>query len=162
MNNLKRLPNTDTHNCFACSPKNPSGLKMTFFASDRSVFSQVTIPHHLCGWNNLAHGGVLSTILDEVMSWTAMYLLKNIVMTRSITVEFLKPVYIGQRLKAEGRVLEVKGQHQAVLEAFIYDPEEEICAKAKGNFAIFSSRIARRMEIMDSASIKWFESVINT
>ena len=68
----KRLPNNETHNCFGCSPVNPSGLQMNFFADDSSVYSEVTVPKHLCGWNNLIHGGVLSTILDEIMSWAAI------------------------------------------------------------------------------------------
>ena len=59
------LPNSKTHNCFGCSPINPSGLQMEFYANDSFVFSEVTVPQHLCGWNNLIHGGVLSTILDE-------------------------------------------------------------------------------------------------
>ena len=99
---LKPLPNTDTHNCFACSPINHSGLHMEFFTNDRSVFSWITVPDHLCGWNNLVHGGVLSTILDEIMSWAAIYLLKRVTMTKSMTVDFLKPVYIDHELKAAG------------------------------------------------------------
>jgi uncharacterized protein (TIGR00369 family) len=157
---IKRLPNTDTHNCFACGPKNPSGLHMTFFTNNASVFTWVTVPSHLCGWNNLAHGGVLSTILDEIMSWAAMYLLKGIAMTRSMTVEFLKPVYVGDRLKAEGNVLEVKRQHQALLEGLIYDVNGELHARSTGNFAVFSPRVAQRLGIMDEASIEWFETVM--
>ncbi len=157
---FKQLPNTDTHNCFACSPKNPSGLQMKFFANDQSVFTWMTIPSHLCGWNNLAHGGVLSTILDEVMSWTAMYRLKCIAMTRSMTIEFLKPVYIEYRLKAEGKVLEANRQHEAFVEGSIYDAKGALCARSKGNYAVFSPRIAQRMGIMDKPSIEWFETVI--
>ena len=62
---LKRLPNSGNHNCFGCSPVNPSGLQMKFYANEDKVFSEVTIPDHLCGWSNIAHGGVLTTILDE-------------------------------------------------------------------------------------------------
>ena len=59
-----QLPNRRDHNCFGCSPVNASGLQMTFYANETAVFSKVTVPEHLCGWNNLVHGGVLSTILD--------------------------------------------------------------------------------------------------
>ena len=158
---LKQLPNTDTHNCFACSPQNPSGLKMTFFTNEQEVFTWVTIPPHLCGWNNLAHGGVISTILDEIMSWAGLYLLKRITMTRSMTVEFLKPVYVGDRLKAEGKVLELQRQHDALLEGTIYNAKEEICAKSTGQFAVFSPAIAKRLGIMDGPSIEWFETVMS-
>jgi uncharacterized protein (TIGR00369 family) len=133
---------------------------MKFFANDQSVFTWVTIPPHLCGWNNLAHGGVISTILDEVMSWTAMYLLKCIAMTRSMTIEFLKPVYVGDRIKADGKVIAANRQHEASMEGSIYDAKGALCARSNGNFAVFSPRIAHRMGIMDKPSIEWFETVI--
>ena len=66
----KRLPNTETHNCFGCSPINPSGLQMKFFTDDKTVFARVTVPDHLCGWNNVIHGGVLTTMLDESIPLT--------------------------------------------------------------------------------------------
>ena len=107
----RRLPNSTAHYCFGCSPVNPSGLQMKFSASRDTVFSNVTIPDHLCGWSNIAHGGVLTTILDEIMSWSALHFLKRITMTKSMNIEFIKPVYIQQSLKAEGRVLEKTGKH---------------------------------------------------
>ncbi len=156
----KKLPNTDTHNCFACSPINTSGLKMEFFTDEKTVFTELTVPDHLCGWNNVIHGGILSTILDEVMSWTALYLIKRITMTRTMTIDFLKPVYIGDHLKAEGRIVEVRRQTSAVLEAVIYDPKGEPCAKSSGTLALFSPALAKRMKVMDQASLDWFENVI--
>ena len=52
-----------------------------------------------------SHGGIIATILDEVMSWTAIHLIKSIIVTRTMTVEFLKPVFIGRQLTADARVL---------------------------------------------------------
>jgi len=158
---LRELPNTNTHNCFACSPINPSGLRMKFYTDEESVFSWLSVPTHLCGWNRLVHGGVLSTILDEVMSWTAMYKLKNITVTKAMRIEYLKPVYVGNRLRAEGRVLEILRQRDAELEGFIYNENGEICARATGSFVLFSPAVAKRMGIMDAASLEWFERVIN-
>ena len=155
------LPNRDNHNCFGCSPINPSGLQMKFYTDDSRVFSQLTVPPHLCGWNQLVHGGVLSTILDEIMSWAAIYLLKRITLTRSMTVEFLKPVYINNRLKAEGRLLELKGRHEAVMEGILTNDEETVCARSTGNFAVFSPAVARRLGIADETHLEWFEQIYN-
>lgn len=158
---IKELPNTDTHNCFACSPINPSGLRMKFYADEDSVFSWLSVPNHLCGWNKLVHGGVLSTILDEVMSWTAMYRLKNITVTKTMAVEFLKPVFVGNRLRAEGRMKDVRRQRDAEMEGFIYNENGEVCARSTGSFVLFSPAVAKRMGIMDAASLEWFEKVIS-
>ena len=160
INELKELPNTDTHNCFACSPTNAHGLQMKFYTDEESVFTWLSVPAHLCGWNNLVHGGVLSTILDEIMSWTAMYKLKYITVTRNITVEFLKPVHVGNRLRAQGQVRAVERQKNAEMEGAIYNEDGELCAKGSGTFALIKPNVAKRMEIMDAASLEWFEKVI--
>ena len=91
----KLLPNDRGHRCFGCSPLNPHGLQMTFYTNETSVFSKVKVPEHLCGWNNLVHGGVLTTIMDEIMSWAAIYLLKQIPMTKSPNHE--QPQNLGQK-----------------------------------------------------------------
>jgi uncharacterized protein (TIGR00369 family) len=155
----RRLPNSETHNCFGCSPINPSGLQMKFYTNDSSVFSEVTVPKHLCGWNNLIHGGVLSTILDEIMSWAAIYLLKRITLTKSMTIDFLKPAYIGHPLKVEGKVLELKGRHEAVMEGILSNSDGTICTRSTAHFAIFSPAVARRLGIANEEHLNWFERI---
>ncbi|MCU0559646.1 MAG: PaaI family thioesterase [Desulfobacterales bacterium] len=156
---LKELPRSGNHHCFGCSPANPSGLRMRFFTDERAVYSRVTVPGHLCGWSNIVHGGVLTTILDEIMSWSAIYLLKRIALTRSINVEFIKAVRVGHELRAEGRVTQTNGKYDAETEGVLIDPAGEVCARAGAMFKVFSPAIARRMEIADEASIRWFEAI---
>jgi uncharacterized protein (TIGR00369 family) len=155
----QHLPNSSDHFCFGCSPVNPSGLQMNFFADRDTVFSNVTIPDHLCGWSNIAHGGVLTTILDEIMSWAALHFIKRITMTKSMNIEFIKPVYIRNPLKAEGKVLEITGKHEALMEGILYNDKGDACAKSTANFAIFSPKIAKRLGIADNNSLKFFSNV---
>ncbi|MGD9102910.1 MAG: PaaI family thioesterase [Desulfobacterales bacterium] len=155
----KQLPNNRGHNCFGCSPTNPSGLQMTFWADETSVTSTVTVPQHLCGWNNLVHGGVLSTILDEIMSWATIHLLKQVPMTKSISIDFIKPVYVANPLKVQGRVLDKISRREALMEGSIFNADDECCAKATGTFAIFSPAVAKRLQITDNESLRWFEQV---
>ena len=156
-----QLPNRGDHNCFGCSPANTSGLRMTFYTNKAAVYSKITVPDHLCGWNDLVHGGVLTTIMDEIMSWAAIYLLKRVTMTKSISIDFLKPVYVGNPLRAEGRVLDTKGKHEALMEGCIYNQDEVCCAKATGTFAVFSPAVAKRMSITGSKALEWFEEIFN-
>ena len=153
------LPNSKRHNCFGCSPVNSSGLQMVFYTNDRSVFSQVKVPEHLCGWDNLVHGGVLSTILDEIMSWAAIYLLKRVTLTKSMTIDFIKPVYVDHELKAEGKVLETKSKHEAVMEGILSNSSGTICSRATAKLAIFSPAVARRMGIANEEHLSWFERI---
>ncbi len=155
----QHLPNSSDHYCFGCSPVNPSGLQMNFFADRDKVISNVTIPEHLCGWSNIAHGGVLTTILDEIMSWAALHFIKRITMTKSMNIEFIKPVYIHNPLKAEGKVLEITGKHDALMEGILYNDHGVACAKSTAKFAIFSPKVAKRFGIADDDSLNFFANV---
>ncbi len=149
----KPLPNLENHKCFGCSPTNPSGLQMTFYNKEKSVFSWVTVPDHLCGWHNLAHGGAISAILDEIMGRTALYILNRLIMTKTITVAFLKPIFIGQELQAEGKVLEYKNEREATIEGFIHDNKGVLCARATGTFALFTPETLKKKGFMDDGLI---------
>lgn len=157
--NLKKLPNRSNHNCFACSPINSKGLRMEFYTDEKSVMSWVTVPEHLCGWNQLVHGGVISTMLDEVMSWSAIYLLKKIILTKSITVDFIKPIYINRELFVKGSVVEVKFDRQAIMEGFIYI-ENTLCAASKGTFVLLNPETAKRMGFVDDDVIRGMAPIL--
>ena len=134
---------------------------MKFYTNDSLVFSEVTVPKHLCGWNNLIHGGILSTILDEIMSWAAIYLLKRITLTKSMAIEFLKPVYVEQKLRVEGKVLELIGKHEAVMEGCLSNSDGAICTQSTAKFAIFSPAVAKRLGIANEEHLSWFEQIYN-
>ena len=159
---FKQLPTSDSHNCFGCSPVNSSGLRMNFFTNEEALFSQVTIPDHLCGWNNVVHGGVVSTILDETMGWAAMYLLKRVSLTQTMTVEFIKPVTIGTLMETESTVVELQGRRDAIIEGVLTNAAGEVCATSRGTFKTFSPAVAKRLKIADDNLLEWFHSLFET
>ena len=159
--NLKQLPSSDSHNCFGCSTSNPHGLKMTFFTDEQAVYSEVNIPSHLCGWSNLVHGGVLFTILDEIMSWTAIYLLRRITVTQSMQIEFLKPVPMDSKLYARGGIVSTSGKHDVKTEGEIRTGSGSLCASARADFKAFSPAVARRLGIADQGSLEWFAQALD-
>jgi uncharacterized protein (TIGR00369 family) len=55
------------------------------------------------GWDGIAHGGILCTILDEVMAW-ALVGQDSWGLTARLAVDFKRPVTVGQALRAEGQV----------------------------------------------------------
>jgi acyl-coenzyme A thioesterase PaaI-like protein len=82
-------------------------------------------------------------------------------MTKSMTVHFFKPIYVGNPLKAEGRVLDKKGKHEALIEGRIYNKDDVCCASATATFAVFSPAVAKRLSITDEESLPWFEQIFN-
>jgi len=133
---------------------------MQVFTDDESVFSEVTVPGHLCGWLDIVHGGAISTILDEIMGWGVIYLLRRISLTRSMTVDFIKSVHTGVPLRAVGCVLEQRTKHEAVMESSLHDRSGALCAKATGTFALVSARAAKRLGILDDELLTSFAPLL--
>jgi uncharacterized protein (TIGR00369 family) len=162
LNEFKPLVKTKDTYCFGCSPTNPSGLKMCFFAGENSVVSRLRVPLHLCGWKNIVHGGILATILDETMSWSTIHLLKRIVLTTSITVDYIKPVLAETDILSRGMVLERISEREAVMEGAIFNERNELCVKSKGIFRLFTPEAAKKLKLMSDDILDDFEQFIRT
>jgi uncharacterized protein (TIGR00369 family) len=156
INKLKEIPNSGTHQCFACSPANRSGLKMRLYTDNRYVYSWPSVPAHMGGWNRIVHGGIVCTILDEIMGWAGLFFLKQVTLTRSMTVEFISAVKVQEKLKARAHVVEFDGRRTAKAEAEIFNEKGVRCATAFGSFAVLSPQVARRLGIMTDEDIKTF------
>jgi acyl-coenzyme A thioesterase PaaI-like protein len=157
---LIKLPNYPGNTCFGCGPSNDRGLHMEFYADRQRVLSYLMIPEHLCGWNSIAHGGAVSTILDEIMSWSAIYLARSVILTKSMSVDFLKPVRINDDIMAEGVISRSISEREVEIAGAIYNSSNEICAKSLGLFALFPSDVLHRKGILAEDMIDFLESII--
>jgi acyl-coenzyme A thioesterase PaaI-like protein len=89
--------------CFACGQENPIGLRLQFrFDGDDYVTAFEVRPEYQ-GWAGIVHGGLLATVLDEVMARLLWEKQINAI-TGRLEVRFHKPVRIGERLEIRGRV----------------------------------------------------------
>jgi acyl-coenzyme A thioesterase PaaI-like protein len=93
------------HNCFACGTLNAQGLQLRLHATGDRCWTELVLSDRFEGWEGIAHGGVLSTILDEVMAW-ALVDRDNWGVTARLSVEFRRPVPIGRPIRAEGWVVD--------------------------------------------------------
>ncbi len=147
----------DARDCFACGTDNPAGLHMRFFRKEEKILSCLRVARHHCGWSTILHGGIITTILDETMSWTAHHLLKKLILTKSIHIDFHRPVHVEHDIRCEGRIKDVTTPREAVLEAVIYDASRKPCATGTGTFALLTPALARRLGVIDERVVKNFE-----
>ncbi len=98
------IPKQQGHHCFACGTDNPCGLDLKFYAEGDTVCTDVTLDRYRVGWEGIAHGGIISTLLDEIMSWTIIYFKQVFFVTRKMEVRYLKPVPIEAPLTVKGRL----------------------------------------------------------
>ena len=163
-NGFKLLPPGEYQTCFGCSPKNDSGLHMKFFINENrdSVVSWLSVPDHLCGWSNIVHGGIVSTMLDEAMGWAGLAILKRLVVSRSMSVDFLKPVFIGKEIRVEGKIGSIDSERKATLQGCIYNDNSEICAQSSSIASLFTIESVKKMGVINENMLADLERFLNS
>jgi len=58
--------------CFACGQDNPIGLKLKPVYDGEKVRAEFTPGEYHQGWNNVVHGGILYTLLDEATAYAIL------------------------------------------------------------------------------------------
>jgi acyl-coenzyme A thioesterase PaaI-like protein len=106
------------HNCFGCGRLNVHGLQLELMVDPEGdgVVTRFVPPAHAEGYRGMVHGGIISTVLDEVMAWS-LYRQGIWAVTGQLTTKYRKPVLVGEPtvavgsvLRNRGRVIEVRGE----------------------------------------------------
>lgn len=121
--------------CFACGKDNPISLGLDFqlVAEDRAAAEFVPQDVHQ-GYDNLMHGGLVSTLLDEAMA-QVIYLNNIKAVTAEMRIRFKKPVRIGKKIEITGILSESRGK-LIKTEAYLRDEDENLLAKAEAKFMV--------------------------
>jgi acyl-coenzyme A thioesterase PaaI-like protein len=91
----------DPHHCFACGTLNKSGMGLVLHVEPGRCWTELAVERRFEGWDGIAHGGIIATILDEVMAW-ALVGEDNWGLTARMNVEFKRPVEVDLPIRAEG------------------------------------------------------------
>jgi uncharacterized protein (TIGR00369 family) len=107
-----RIPGSDPgyHNCFACGRDNPRGLHLNPRNENGEAVAEFRPDAALEGYDGVVHGGLVATVLDEVMVWAARFAAGTTAVTGEMTVRYLKPVRTGGRYFVRGKLIENKGR----------------------------------------------------
>lgn len=96
--------------CFGCGVDHPTGLHMTMLAGEGLTVSGVfRVTEHHQGAPGLAHGGVLSSAVDEILG-SLNWLLGGPAVTGRLEVDFRRPVPVGTDLVVLAEVAGVRGR----------------------------------------------------
>jgi uncharacterized protein (TIGR00369 family) len=100
---------TDNDKCFVCGMKNPYGLKLQFtYSPDGSMVETTFIPDEKYqGWKDMVHGGIIVTLLDEIMAKAALKKGFN-VLTGEITAKFKNPAKVNEPLVCKAEIESVE------------------------------------------------------
>ena len=120
--------------CFGCGKENPMGLHLTFEEQGENYITTFTAGPEHQGYDGIMHGGLVSTILDEVMAGS-LYAKGLNAVTAKLEVRFRKPTPIGQQLTIIGKIVGKRGNmYELVGEITL--PDGTITAQGKATVAV--------------------------
>jgi len=122
--------------CFGCGGGNPRGMKLAFEMDESSqrVIGQFRLGPEYQGATGFIHGGIIATVLDEVMSKVSRFSDVRAV-TAELTIEYLLPVRVDEELRVEGFAARREGR-QLYHEGEIRDATGNLLARGRGRFVI--------------------------
>ena len=104
------------------------------------------MPRRFEGWEGTIHGGILCTILDEVMAW-ALVEHDNWGVTARMSIDFRKPVTVGQAIRAEGWITESRRRIQVTAGRIVDSETGAELAVAEATYVAASG--ARKRELKE-------------
>jgi uncharacterized protein (TIGR00369 family) len=132
------------YNCFGCSPNNQLGLQMKFYEDGDYVISNWEPKKHLAGYGNILHGGIQSTILDEIASWVVSVKVKTAGVTATLNVKYKNTVYTDKgELTIRAKLVD-QNKKFATIHAELLNSEGNVCSEAEIKYFIFPLEVAKR------------------
>lgn len=134
-----RNPYTSTgHHCFGCCPTHSIGLKLSFFEDGEYVLAHWKPNPQFTGYKNIIHGGIQSTLMDEVAAWVVYIKAETAGVTSRMDVRYRKPVSTANtELTIRGKLVE-SNRRLAKVEVEILDDTQQVCAEALVEYFLFT------------------------
>lgn len=119
--------------CFGCGLENPIGLHLDNFQVDSgSLTARFRPRREFSGFAGILHGGIIATLLDETMAWSAMLLEGTFVVTANLDLKYRKPAPADAEYRVNATVIEKRGRRLRIrAEALV---EATVIAQAAGLF----------------------------
>jgi uncharacterized protein (TIGR00369 family) len=129
---MRELPHT--HSCFVCGESNAVGLKLRFTTDGRVVQTRFRLrPTHI-GFRGVVHGGILTTVMDEIMVWACAVPTRRFAFCAELTVRFLNPVRPDDEILATGELLTNRKNRIFEARAVLANPAGQPFAEATGKY----------------------------
>ena len=121
--------NHPEYNCFGCCPENPIGLHMEFYEE----------------WVNTMHGGILSTLIDEVCGWVVTRKLQTSGYTVQLNVKFKKAIPTTEpELTIKAKVVK-QVRNLVYISAEITNSKGELCNEGEAIYFLMNQEKAKEM-----------------
>lgn len=135
---IKNIFAVNEYNCFGCSPTNEIGLQLQFFENGDYIETQWTPTKNYEGYPSVTHGGILSTLIDEVAAWVMYIKAECAGVTSRMSLRYRKPapsdngdLFLRGKIKQTARNL-------CYIDVQLMDSTGEVCTEAEVVYFLFS------------------------
>jgi acyl-coenzyme A thioesterase PaaI-like protein len=122
-----------SRSCFVCGEANPQGLRARLYLAGDVVEMDFVPRREFEGWSGVVHGGLVGTVLDEVMTWAAMLSARRAMFAAEITVRLRAPLPPGTACVARARAAAPRKSLVGV-EAWLEDAAGTVYARGEGRY----------------------------
>lgn len=141
--NIHLNDDPELYQCFGCSPYNKFGLHLEFWEDGEELVTTWNPIPILQGYPKVLHGGIQSTLLDEIAGWVVYVKCGTVGVTAEMKVRFKKPLLIDQgEVTVRARLLE-QNRRMASIESRLINSSGVVCAEAELRFFLLSATEAR-------------------
>lgn len=131
------------YSCFGCSPDNDHGLHMQFYIEDETVYCRWEPKSYYQGYENVLHGGIQSTLMDEIASWTVYTLLQTAGVTSRMEIRYRKPVLLQNSPIELQATIANSNKRLASISVKLFDSTGTLCAQAVVEYFLFDPEKAK-------------------
>ncbi|HEX8074543.1 MAG TPA: PaaI family thioesterase [Thermoleophilaceae bacterium] len=96
-------------NCLGCGDENPAGVHMRMRRDGERVRGEVTLSRLHEGAPGYAHGGAVSTVIDDALGML-LFVLRKPAVTAKLEVNFRRPAFLERPFEVEAWVESVDGR----------------------------------------------------
>ncbi|MBI2059801.1 MAG: PaaI family thioesterase [Nitrospirae bacterium] len=122
-----------TKGCFGCGTENPAGLGLKPYHDSDGLIAEFTPKPQHRGFTAVVHGGIIASVLDEVITSAAAVKIDALVATVAMEVQFLSAMKLEGTYLVRGRYTGEKDKTHTA-EGEITDSEGRLIARGRGKF----------------------------
>jgi uncharacterized protein (TIGR00369 family) len=140
---MQTLPHT--RSCFVCGEANPIGLKQIMETDGQKVFARWSPEPAHVGFHETVHGGLISTLLDELMVWACAVRTRRFAYCAELTVRFQRPLRPGRTVQASAELTANRRDKVFETSAEMRDESGAVLATATGKYIPLKPERVREM-----------------
>ena len=129
---MQKLPHT--RSCFVCGDSNSIGLGLKMETDGTLVHVRYTPRPEHNGFRHVVHGGLLATVVDEIMVWACAVKAGQFAFCAELNVRFVSPARPGEPLHGTAELVENRRNRIFEAKADLRNQAGEVVVSATGKY----------------------------